>query len=56
MKTSVNEGEVCMLTFPRAGWEMKIGAAQASSTEKRAFSTAKWLANPVGRKIIAKIA
>jgi hypothetical protein len=56
MKTSVSEGKVSMLTVPKAGREMKIGAAQARSTEKRGFGTAKWLANPDGRKIITKTA
>jgi len=44
MKNIGQHGEVSMLTVPSAGWEMKIGAAQASSTEKRGFGTAKWLA------------
>jgi hypothetical protein len=36
--------------------EVKIGCEQASSTAKRGFGTAKWLANPGGGKIITKTA
>jgi hypothetical protein len=39
MKTLVSEGEVSMLKVPRAGWEMKIGAALASFTKKRYVGT-----------------
>ena len=54
MKTSVSEEDVSMLTVRRASWEMKIGAAQASSTEKRGFCTAKWLEKLGGAKIITR--
>jgi hypothetical protein len=39
-----------------AGWEVKIGCDQASSTVKRRFGTVKWLANPGDGKMIAKTA
>jgi hypothetical protein len=48
MKTSVSQGEVSLLPVQGAGWEVRIGCAQADFTEKRRFGTAKWLANPEG--------
>jgi hypothetical protein len=54
MKTFVGAGEVSLLPVPGAGWEVKIRREQASSTVKRGFGPAKWLANPGGGKIVRK--
>jgi len=56
MKTFVSDGEVSLLPVPGAGWEVKIRCEQASSTVKRGFGPAKWLANPGVGKIITKTA
>jgi hypothetical protein len=56
MKASVSKGEVSLLPVSGAGWEVTIGCERASSTAKRGFATAKWLADPGGGKIIKKIA
>jgi hypothetical protein len=56
MKTSVSKEELSLLPIPGAGWEVRIDLAQASSTVKRGFAAAKWLANPGGGKIITKTA
>jgi hypothetical protein len=50
------KGEVSLLPVPGAGWDLKIGCKQASSTVKRGFGAAKRLANPVGGKIFTKTA
>src|ERR1035441_2572637 len=54
MKTSVSKREVSLPPVQGADWEVKIGCAQANSTEKRRFGTAKWLANPGGGGKITK--
>jgi hypothetical protein len=41
---------------PGAGWEVEIGCEQASSTVKRGFGTAKWLANLGAGKRITETA